>query len=120
MFRTTMLMVLGRVLYKAPSLSEAFRIWKSIFTEFNPWIFTDGTFFSFGLSAYEMFVLFIALLVWLVVSILQERGVRLRKTIEGQNLVFRWMLYLGAIFVIILAGAYGEGYNAADFIYANF
>ena len=120
MLRTSLLMVLGRVLYKAPSLPDAFQIWKSIFTEFNPWVLTDGTLFSLGLSAQEMFVLFMALLVLLLVSILQERGVKLREAIERQNLIFRWLLYFVAIFTIILAGAYGVGYNAADFIYANF
>ena len=47
-------------------------------------------------------------------------SVRLRETIAKQNLVFRWALYILAIFAVILLGVYGSKYNAADFVYANF
>lgn len=40
--------------------------------------------------------------------------------IEKQNLLFRWMVYLGAFFAIMTYGCYGSGYNAQDFIYAGF
>lgn len=118
--RTFALVVWGRILFKAANLHEAFRIWGNVFKVHNPWVLTDGTLFTLGLDAHEMFILFLAVLVLLMVSILQEKGVRMRETIERQNLVFRWLVYLAAIFAVILLGAYGEGYNAADFIYANF
>ena len=118
--RTFALVVWGRILFNASGLREAFRIWVSVFRDRNPWVLTDGTVFTLGLSAWEMFVLFCALLVLLLVDVMHERGYKLREAIERQNLLFRWALYLGAIFAVLLLGYYGKGYNAADFIYANF
>ncbi len=118
--RTFALIVWGRIIFKASGLREAFRIWGSILKVHNPWVLTDGTLFTLGLDPWEMFVLFVAVLVLFAVSLMQEKGIRLREAIEKQNLVFRWALYILAIFVVILFGVYGTTYNAADFIYAGF
>jgi hypothetical protein len=67
-----------------------------------------------------MFVLFVAVLVLLTVSILQEKGVHIREAIEKQNLVFRWGLYIAAIATVVLLGIYGPRYDAAGFVYAGF
>ena len=91
-----------------------------LFTEFTPWLITDDTLFKLGLDPWEMFVLLLGVLVLLTVSILQERGVHMRETIARQNLAFRWAVYIVAIFAVLLLGIYGPGYNAADFVYANF
>ena len=120
MLRTSMLMLCGRVFIKSSSLSEAFYIIKKVFTHFGPMALIDGTVFKLGLNTTQMFILGVAALVLLGVSTMQECGIKLRETIEKQNLVFRWLLYLAALFAVILFGVYGPGYNAADFIYANF
>ena len=64
-----------------------------------------------------MFVLFVAVLVLLFVSVLQENGMKIRETIAKQNTVFRWGIYLIALIVVLVFGIYGPMYNAADFIY---
>lgn len=120
MFRTFILIMFGRMLYRAPSLSAAFHMIGSMFRDFNPYFLTDGTIFSLGVDEHGMLILCIAIAVLFVISILQERGVKIRETLERQNLIFRWLVYLAAIFVIILAGAYGPGYDAAAFVYEAF
>ena len=120
MVRTFFLVVWGRIFFKASSLPEAFRIMGSVFRDVDPFIFTNGRIFELGLDQHEMFVLFLAVQVLFLVSLLKERGFRLRESLEKQNLVFRWLVYFAAIFTIILAGAYGTNYNPADFVYANF
>lgn len=118
--RTLALIMGGRIIFKANGLYEAMRIGWSILKIHNIWIFTDGTLFKLGLNAWEMFVLFVAVLVLLTVSLFQEKGVHIREAIERQNLVFRWALYIGAIATVILLGVYGPGYDAAGFVYAGF
>lgn len=118
--RTFALVVWGRIIFKASSLEEAFRIWGNVLTHRNYWVITDGTIFKLGLDSWQMFVLFCGLLIMLVVSLMKEKGIHLRETIAKQNLVFRWALYILAIFAVILLGVYGSKYNAADFVYANF
>ena len=120
MLRTFTLVLLGRIIFKANGLSEAFRIFGEIARAHNLWVFTDGTIFSLGLGPWEMFVLFVAILVLFAVSLMQEKGIHLRETIERQNIVFRWTLYLVAVFAVILLGVYGDGYDASEFIYAGF
>ena len=44
----------------------------------------------------------------------------MREKLAGQNLVFRWILYYGLLFAVILFGFYGPGYDAGEFIYQNF
>ena len=118
--RTLLLIMGGRIIFKASGLPEAIRIAGSIFTVHNWWILTDGTLFELGLDAWEMFVLFVAVLVLLTVSILQEKGVHIRETIERQNLAFRWLLCISAVVAIILLGVYGLTLDTSGFVYAGF
>ena len=118
--RTFMISSIAKVIAVSFSVKTGLKTIKKMFTEVTPWVLTDGTLFKLGLDQLEMFILFCALLVLLTVSILQERGVKMRETIAKQNLVFRWALFILAIMTVILFGVYGSRYNAADFIYANF
>ena len=118
--RTLALIMGGRIIFKANGLPEAIRIFGSIFKMRNWWIFTDGTIFTLGLDAWEMFVLFVAVLVLLTVSILQEKGVHIRETIEQQNLLFRWGLYIAAVVTVVLLGIYGLNLDLSGFVYAGF
>lgn len=118
--RTLALIMGGRIIFKARGLPEALRIFRSIFTVRNWWALTDGTVFTLGLDAWELFVLFVAVLVLLTVSILQEQGIRIREAIEGQNLLFRWGLYIAAVVTVVLFGIYGINLDLTGFVYAGF
>jgi hypothetical protein len=51
---------------------------------------------------------------------MQESGIKVREALAKQNLYFRWVIYLGVVFSLILFGVYGLNYDAADFIYRGF
>ena len=72
-----------------------------------------------GLDYKDLCVAFLGLLLVQRVSVLQEKG-SVREMIAQKNIVLRWTIYYIAIFSIIILGIYGAGYNASDFIYANF
>jgi hypothetical protein len=55
----------------------------------------------------------------LIVSVFQQKG-SLRKRVAAQNLPYRWAIYMGLLFAVIIFGQYGPGYDPADFIYGNF
>ncbi len=118
--RTFILVSLGRILFEAATVGQALVIYRSFFTDFSPWVFFDGTIFTYGLDQMQILVLVAAMFVWLAVSLLQERGVHIRDAIARQNLAFRWILYIVALFVVLIFGMYGAGYNAGDFIYMQF
>ena len=60
------------------------------------------------------------ILVFLVVGIMQEKGIHIREKIAEQNLYFRWMIYIGAVVAVLIYGSYGSGYSASEFIYQQF
>jgi D-alanyl-lipoteichoic acid acyltransferase DltB (MBOAT superfamily) len=118
--RTLALIMGGRIIFKANGLPEAWRIFRSIFTTRNWWVLTDGTVFRLGLDAWDLFVLFLAVLVLLTISLLQEKGVHIRETIERQNLLFRWGLTIAAVVAVVLFGVYGINLDLTGFVYAGF
>ena len=42
------------------------------------------------------------------------------EAVKRQQLWFRWLIYLAAIFVVLLTGIYGPGFAASSFIYFQF
>lgn len=120
MLRTFSLVCFGRILFKADTVTDAFQIYKSIFTKFNPWILFDGSIYTYGLSEKQVRVLAAAILVLLIVSIIQESGIKIREKIAEQNIVFRWGVCYAAIFVVLIFGMYGTGFSAGDFIYMKY
>ena len=117
--RTFLVLGVSKILVKAPNLTAAVHMVKSIFTQVDlDFIFGfDGRIFELGIDEKNMFVLFVSVLVLLLVSVLQENGMKIRETIAKQNIVFRWSIYLIALIVVLVFGIYGPMYNAADFIY---
>ena len=93
---------------------------KNIFADFNPWVILGGSRFSLGLDVHDVVILMLSIAVLVLVSACQERGFPIRKAFCRQNTAFRWLVYLLAIAAIWVFGAYGSGFNAADFIYGGF
>lgn len=124
MIRTFSFVCLGRILFMADSVADAWEIYKSIFTTFNPWVLVDGTVLTYGLSAKEINVLLFSILILLIVSLLQEKchsqDLKLRDKVAEQNIVFRWLVYFCAIFAVLILGKYGGGLDAGNFIYMKF
>ncbi len=118
MLRTFLLVNLGFVFFRSPSLGAALSILKSMCLGRNMGILFDRSFFEF-LSPQEWVVVFISLTAVLIVSLLQQK-MRVREAISHQNLVFRWGLYLLLFSAVLIFGCYGGDYDAAAFIYQRF
>lgn len=117
--RTFLVISIARIFPKAPSLHAALHIIKAIFTDIDPNCILGGkrTIFSLGVDGKNLFVVFIACLVLLTVSVLQENGLKIRETLSKQSWVFRWTLILLLFIVVLVYGVYGPGFSASDFIY---
>ncbi len=121
-FRTTALLFISRIIVKAPSLDDAFKMIKALFTsiDLDFILGLDKQIYTFGVNEKEMKVLFFSILVLLVIGILQESGIKIRESLSKQNIFFRWGLLLILLTVILIFGMYGPEYSASDFIYGNF
>ncbi len=118
MFRTTCIFAGGRLLTRPGTLKDSVGIIKRVFTNFDPWTLTDGSLYTYGLSIENVFIAVIAVAAFGVISYLQKHGdVSVRELIASQNIVFRWAIYLFMIFVVLIFGIYGPGYDAASFVY---
>lgn len=72
------------------------------------------------LSEKNFFVMLMGLALILLVDYLKKRGVDFKRRLEGQNIWFRWLVYYGLIFSILILGIYGPEYDASAFIYFQF
>lgn len=80
----------------------------------------SASLFSLGLKKLDFALLMVGILVMLVVGVIQEFNINIRKELQKQNLLFKWLIYYIIIFSIIIFGIYGKGYDAASFIYGGF
>ena len=119
-FRTFLLVSIGRIFSRAESLTVSLKMLKNMFSEFNPWVLTDGTLYTLGLEPREMFMVFLVILVLVVISLMQEKGIRIRESLDRQNMLFQWLVIIGAIVFVLIYGAYGTAFSAADFVYQQF
>ncbi len=117
--RVFVLVAIGNMFFRLEGLMRTLRTIRAALFPKNPEIFFDGSLFKLGLNGPNFILMVICLLLLLVVSVLQEKG-SVREQIAKQNLPFRWMVWYGLIFGILIFGMYGPGYDAVDFIYRGF
>lgn len=104
---------------RALSLATGVKMWRAAL-HWNPWILVDQqSLYSLGLDRQNFWVMIYGLLIFLIISMLQQKG-SIREMLTKQNLVFRWIILLVTIFSVLIFGCYGPGFNAADFIYGGF
>ena len=101
-------------------MNDAVNIIKSLFTNWNPWILTDGGLFAIGLDGYQIFVVLVSVLVLFSVSCVHYYGRHLRAPILGANIFARWTVIFIMIFTVLIFGIYGPGYDESQFIYFQF
>jgi len=118
--RTFILVSIGRIFSRADSFMDSVRMITRMFSQFNPWVLTNGTLLKLGLNEKQLFLVFVMLIVIFAVSLAQENGIRLRKWLDEQNIIFRWFVIIAAIIFLLIYGAYGSSFSASDFVYQQF
>lgn len=117
--RTFLLFIFGLSFFRAESLKDGFKMWRSAFARFNPWIFFNESFFNMGLDRREWGILAFGMILLFVVSFISQKK-DVRDYIKEQNIVMRYLVF-GILFaMIIVYGYYGSQFNAVDFIYGRF
>lgn len=116
---TFSLVNLASIFFRVPSLRMALDLVRRMLFHWQPWQLFDGTLYRLGLSRHGFWMVVVGALMMLIVSLL-HRKIEIRKTISQFPLPLRWAIYLGGLFIIILFGVYGFGYNAESFIYQTF
>ncbi|MBP5660106.1 MAG: hypothetical protein J6X08_02100, partial [Lachnospiraceae bacterium] len=119
--RTWLFFGTGLSFFRAGSLLVAFRNLKLSVTVFNPWIFFTGELWEMGVDRTEFSIFVFYLAVVIIAGILRAvTGKSIRELLKEQNIVFRWIIYAGLIYSVLIYGCYGSGFSSAAFIYQGF
>lgn len=117
--RTVILVVGGMMLFRADTVGAWGYMLKSVFTSFGAVEFAK-TVLSCGMDMPDFFIISVGVIAIFVISILQEKGIEVRKGLARQKLPVRWAVYACLVLSVVIFGAYGPGYDAVDFIYGQF
>lgn len=113
-FVTFIFVCIGWVFFRAESVGQALQILSRM---------AMGSRFmgiaEMGLNWQNLLVLAASICLLFATSIARTR-LSLRQSLARQNLWFRWLFLLLAIFAVLVFGVYGPGFNASQFIYFQF
>ena len=115
--RTLLLVIIGRYFSRADSLRQALgMLWRTV-RHFGP--AGGGIFTCFGLTGWDWLRLGIAAAVLLAVSILQERGMPIRKTLEKQSPAVQFGVLFAAVLLLVACVYLNTDYTAIMYVYEN-
>lgn len=112
---TFILVDIAWVFFASNSFTEAVEIIRQAFTT----LYTTSV-LELGLDKGNWIILIVAIFILYIVDILHEKEISVFSLINKQEIWFRWILYIGLIYSIILVGIYGIQYDASQFIYFQF
>lgn len=112
---TFLLVDFAWVFFAADHLQQVYGILRQMLT-----VFQTTSIYEIGLDRGNWFMLSFGVIVLMTVDIIHEKGKSIFLLVNRQTLWFRWILYLGLIWCIILFGIYGVGYDSSQFIYFQF
>lgn len=119
--RTWLFFGTGLSFFRAHSLMDGFRNIKLMLSVYNPWIFFTGELYELGLDRTDFNILLFFLVIVILCGLLRHfTGKSVRQWLDGQNLLFRYILYALMVYSIIIYGCYGMGFQSASFIYQGF
>ncbi len=116
---TFLLVDFAWIFFRAPSFTAALEITGKIFTDFDFGLFVQENIYKLGLSQPDMTILFLGIAVFFIIDHLRSR-ICISQFLAQQGMLFRWLVYFAMLFVTLIYGCYGSGYDASQFIYFQF
>lgn len=118
--RTFLLVNVSWFFDRADTVGQAFTMFRNACSqmEWSGLLQIPTTAGGSGYTKTILFVLFLGCLVLFAVSLLQERGIRIRETLSKQPLVLRFAVYLALLFSLSMMGQ--MPLSSGGFIYAQF
>jgi D-alanyl-lipoteichoic acid acyltransferase DltB (MBOAT superfamily) len=113
------IVIIGEMFFRADTLSLGFHMFKEIFTNFHPGEIVP-LLSSFVLEPYDYLIMFIGVIIVFIVDVLKEKSISISLQLLKLPKAVRWTIWYAAIFVVIIFGAYGPGFNEVAMMYAGF
>lgn len=118
--RTSIIVLIGRYITRAPRLLAVFDMFKITIRNFNISNIFNGTLLNFGITLTDYIVVIVGVAVLLIVEAIDEYGVGTRKLIDKQKIVIQWIILMISILTITIFGICRGNYIASEFIYKQF
>lgn len=103
------------IFFVCDSFRHAINVIRQMFTTFQT---TD--IYELGLNRGNWFMMVFGIAVLMTVDVAHEKGKSVFEFVNRQEIWFRWILYMGLIWSIIMFGIYGIAYDTSTFIYFQF
>ncbi|MBR3149564.1 MAG: MBOAT family protein [Eubacterium sp.] len=121
MARTFALCCVGRVFFRANRFSDSIGIFRNMVNAgFGMRYLGSTQLVSYGLDLNNIFVVVVAIIILLAGDIMQEKMNVRHKLITENSFALRWVVILVGVFMVLIFGIYGPGYDASSFIYQEF
>ena len=111
--RTCLLVLGGMLIFRANGTKAAIAMFRSLAVPYAGSLLIQ-------LDARDLAVLAVGAVLLLAVDLLHEKGIAIRQRLAAAPLVLRWAVYIAGVLAILIFGAYGDNYDPAGFIYAQF
>lgn len=103
------------IFFMADGFGHALAMIGQMFTAFR-----TTSIWNLGLDHGNWFFLLLSITVLMIIDILHENNVSVFSLVNKQEFWFRWILYMGLVWTVILFGIYGIAYDTSAFIYFQF
>lgn len=117
--RTILLMSALRMFDCYRDVTVTVKMFFSMFTTWNISALWDGSMLELGLNGTDYLIILFGVVLIFTVSMLQRRK-QVRERILALPYPVRATIWLALFVVVLLAGAYGQGYDESSFIYNQF
>ncbi|MBP5491794.1 MAG: MBOAT family protein [Clostridiales bacterium] len=118
--RTILLMSALRLFDCYRDVPLTFKMFGTMFTTWNWGTLGNGALLGLGIGKADYVILGIGTLMLIGVSMLSHSGSLRDKMEKKLPFAARWAVFTILLLVIVVFGAYGQGYDAAQFIYNQF
>ena len=117
---TLFILFIGKFFTMPHNLADGITMLNNMFGTWNPQVIWDGSLCEMGLDLSNLILLFMTVVVLFIADLMNEKEIRIRQKFDSMNLAFKGLVYLTAVFVIVIFGMYGAEVNVTTFIYQQF
>ncbi len=117
--RTVLLMSSLRMLDCYRDVAVTFKMFFSMFTNWNWGALFSGELLKLGLTVSDYVVLLAGTVLLITVSLIQRRG-SVREMLYDRPYMLRYGLIAVLVLIVLIFGAYGIGFDSSQFIYNQF
>lgn len=119
--RTMFLLAIGRIIFRANTISDSFTLIGSLF-DFKNYSLTDTEFKELVVSLAPCIVAMISSIILFVVDLISEKHPEqsIRDMIDKKPTYKKYFIFLSLLLIVLIFGCYGPSFTAIDFEYMKF